>query len=505
MVFGTIDAKNSLLLDSPSEQELFRQSFVEPPALQIEKFKAKQKYFVTGMKGTGKTALLRYLAIRLDEQVSSRSVFVLFKSEITEELRGDLAIAARIQVVEENSQEFESGDYESVWRWLIYKKIADAVSSEPKVETFQRNANLSNFVELLNSEFGESDKFTLRRLVPSVKKGQVEISKSPKVKIELEWDKNGRAKVDFQKLVRLADDMFELLEPAQQRLNLFFDELEISYESPKKHKRDSHLVRDLVISVERLNGVCKRKAFDVCLYAAIRSEVLTSVQASGKEINKTIADFGSEISWARPGRDTDQPLLDIVEKRINSSRAERQLDVLESKELWDAYFPKQLMGKQPQEFLLHNSWYRPRDFVRHLLVAQEQFPDEVKFTEKVLKSIRKKYSTDSWTELTEELRTSYKPDELAGIRLLLLGFKHRFSVTEMEERTISKREDHIEVVRLLDRHGIRTVLSDLYRIGVLGNANPVTDKFRFSFRGDDDALFQEHFVVHQALRAYLSI
>ncbi|MBW8077247.1 MAG: hypothetical protein GJU76_04035, partial [Gallionella sp.] len=77
--FGNIDAKNEVLSSTPEEKKRFSTSFVIPPALNIEKFLSRHKYYIVGLKGTGKTALLRYVSLRLEEDTKSASSFVLFK------------------------------------------------------------------------------------------------------------------------------------------------------------------------------------------------------------------------------------------------------------------------------------------------------------------------------------------------------------------------------------------------------------------------------------------
>ena len=92
---GNIDAKNELLSNTDEEIARFLASFVIPPVLNIEKYYSRQKYFIVGSKGTGKTALLRYVSLKLEEDSESISSFVLFKSDVDEDLRKDFARAAR--------------------------------------------------------------------------------------------------------------------------------------------------------------------------------------------------------------------------------------------------------------------------------------------------------------------------------------------------------------------------------------------------------------------------
>lgn len=502
---GSTDAKNEVLGNEPNEIERFKNSFVVPPSLDIEKFSRRDKYFVVGLKGTGKTALLRYISLKLEDGINAASKFVLFKTDIDEDLRKDLSRAARVQLVDENSDSFEGDDVETVWRWFIYRKIAEIIE-QADIRVFQKNAKLSEFCAILTSEaLTKTEKTGIMRLIPSIKKGNIEISNSPKLGLELEWDENGKAKISFNDLVRRADQAFGELTPDLQRLSLFFDELELNYNSSKQHQRDSRLVRDLIVSIEKLNAIAKAKGYNLCLYAAIRSEVLTSVASLGKEINKPIADFGSEILWNRPGLGAhQQPLLHIIESRINNARIEHRLPALDSVDLWKQYFPESIHHQSPQVYILHNSWYRPRDVVRLLIAAQEQYPNETSFNLQALEAIRKRYSTASWVEMTEELKAKYRPNEIEGIKYIFYGFRQISSLQELIERAETVSIDHKETETLLKRASVREILKDLYRIGVVGNIDD-DRRMRFSFRGDDEILFDRKIFVHNALRAHLSV
>ncbi|WP_308873105.1 P-loop ATPase, Sll1717 family [Thiothrix subterranea] len=359
---------------------------------------------------------------------------------------------------------------------------------------------------LVTSEVIKPEESKLSRLIPYIRKGHIEISDSPKLGLEFDWDENGRAKVNFNELVRRADNAFKNLEPDHQRLNIFFDELELNYQTSKQYQRDSHLVRDLIVSIEKINAISKKKGFNLCLYAAIRSEVLNSVDSLGKEINKPTADFGSTILWNRPGLDAvQQPMLNIVEKRINNARAEAGMDNLSENDLWKQYFPININGQRSQVYILHNSWYRPRDVVRLMLSVQDQYPNEESFILQGLEAIRKMYSTASWVEITEELKAKYRPSDIDGIKYIFYGYKQISSFTQLSDRAEKVAKDHKETASLLESHNLKEVVKDLFRIGVLGNINTQKDRIRFSFRGDDEVLFDLNLFVHNALKAHLSI
>jgi hypothetical protein len=503
--FGSTDAKNELLHNSEDEKTRFLSSFVQPPTLDVEKFFKRDKYFVVGLKGTGKTALLRYISLKLERAYGSTSHFVLFKSEIDESIKKDFSKASRVQFVEENVNSYDSDDYESVWRWFIYRKIASIIVDDKSID--QKNENLSPFLEIVGSELEHKlQRDGIMRLVPSIRKGNIEISKAPKIELFFDWDSKDTARVDFNSVVRRADEFFKNIPILNKRIDIFFDELELNFSSSKQYQRDARLIRDLVISIEKVNATCKAKGYNICIFAALRSEVLNIVDAIGKEINKPIYDFGSSILWNRAGLDaTQQPLLNIICQKINMSREIHGFEKIPNSKIWSDYFPDRIHGRAPQIYILHNSWYRPRDIVRLLLSVQEQYPEETSFLLQGIEAVRKGYSTASWVELTEELKAKYRQDDINGIKYILYGYKSSSSLIEISRRAMEKSEEYKETRSLLEKYDIKDVLIDLYRIGVVGNHDRENDRMRFSFRGDDEILFDRNIFVHIALRAHLSI
>ena len=103
---GNTDAKNELLYGDQSEIDDYKNNFVIPPSLMIDDFKSRKKYFITGLKGTGKTAFLRYVDISMsDDDVLSK--FILFKTEIDDEIKANISRMARIELCEDNSNSYK--------------------------------------------------------------------------------------------------------------------------------------------------------------------------------------------------------------------------------------------------------------------------------------------------------------------------------------------------------------------------------------------------------------
>ena len=78
--FGATDAKNELRDNSIESNQRFEKAFLLPENINIDSFRKGDKFIIYGMKGTGKTALLRYLEIVLKKDENIKTSFVLFKT-----------------------------------------------------------------------------------------------------------------------------------------------------------------------------------------------------------------------------------------------------------------------------------------------------------------------------------------------------------------------------------------------------------------------------------------
>lgn len=511
LYLGNIDAKNELLNNSTDEIKRFENSFLMPDNIIFNDFLNSKRYFILGLKGTGKTALLRYLALKANEISETYSTFILFKSDFTEDDRKSFTRAANAIIVDASEIPYEQ-DFVDVWLWFFHRHIAKTIV-EQNLTLFKQNKIWKQYETcVLATNLGE-DKSVFSKFFPKLKRGTVEVGMqfsiiSGKLGLDFEYANSEKTKVKFNYIVHKANELFNKLTADKGRLYILLDELELSLTTTKIYNRDARMIRDVIIAIEKLNNVSKKNKFDLHIIGAIRSEVLTAVSSFGKEINKPTSDFGISIIWHQAGGDiSTHPILKILAKRIESSEYFYDLPKHELDEIWDKYFPKYIQNIQIQNYILHQTWYRPRDVIRLMTIAQKYFPNKTDFDQQVFDTIRKQYSTDSWIELSEELKTSFKNDEIEGIKRLFYGFKPNFSLGELKNHIDLICKNYPEVNNLLDKHTLESILSKLYKIGFVGNVTEERTRshYRFNYRGDDEILIEKDFTVHRGLRPYFSI
>lgn len=254
MHVGLTDAKNEILQDIRDKTSFFHDSFFVPPNVDLTEIERGRYYYVTGLKGSGKTALLRFVA----ETAKAKKVetsFVLFKTHFTEVERAEFSKTAGFSLVatpqgaKTSSQRMiMQQDFEYLWRLFLHQKFAE-IFARPTQTVVQRNADLDRYVELI--KLGESAEGTglVSRLFGSIKDGRIKVAANLKFlkaefssKIEGKESSPSARNVSVATVVEAADEALEQLARGAGRAVLFLDELEVSFGSDEQYVRDCRMV-----------------------------------------------------------------------------------------------------------------------------------------------------------------------------------------------------------------------------------------------------------------------
>ena len=506
---GKTDAKNELLEGTKEEIEFFENSFLMPENVSIDDFTERNIFFVTGMKGSGKTALLRYLELEIQKRnPNCTTSFILFKSQIDEEQRAQFNVAANSFMVDKDSvDEKEFRRFDKIWEWFFYRQII-RLSIEGPYSFFEDNQTWKDFIEVMQLPKESDSGNWFSRLGIKIKHGNVDVkAASPHLSmslgLEFEVDNGKESSVQFSKLVAKARDLFGSLTPTRFPLFFFVDELEVTLSNTKQYKRDVQLVRDLILVCTEINTRCLKLRYQIKIIAGIRNEVLSAMENIGYEINKEIADFGRPLVWQRAGNDyPNHPLMALLVKRIQASERALGLEPTEANDVWNKYFTPEVNTTPIQKYLIEQTWERPRDIIRLLDISKKLFGNYQKFTQMVFEGIGKEYAKESWTEISEELSAVYRFNEISGIRELLMGINSPFSYVEIKKIAEEKSEYSKDIRVLLEKHNLADVLKKLYEVGIIGNDGR---RVRFSFRGDEGLLLNLNMKIVNPLWKYLSI
>ena len=199
--------------------------------------------------------------------------------------------------------------------------------------------------------------------------------------------------------------------------------------------------------------------------------------------------------------------MQIVRAKIWAS--ERIIGQPECDDPIETYFPPYVNEQPIEAFILDRSFYKPRDIVWRLSIAQRLFPNETAFTIDVLLKTEIEYSSRLWDEIRYELGATYSDREVGAIEGAISGGKAAFHVEEIVDRFERSAKYSSVLGLLLERRSVQEILSDLYRLGAIGNSFRVgTDadnlRNRWVFRGDPSLLVEKRMVIHPALVKRLS-
>lgn len=507
---GKPDARDEIIFDG---YDNFINSFVAPPNFDFNGLLNETKCFIRGYKGTGKTALLIFLQdqlLKLDE--ASHTTFLLFKDQYKATQRKELnAISSKI-VKAIDTSEAVSGeqDFEYIWRWIFLRQIVED-NEYCNFRLFENDDTWTKFSNAVGKILSDSKDARYFKIPKKVKLGfdytTDDTNKqvfSPNLEVNFEDKENLREYSQFTKQIDLAIDLLATLKRTDVPYFTFVDELEAFFSDEDLMKRDLQLIRDLIITVKFFNQTFKANNQEKTkIIASIRTEIINSISrfVPGKEINKIVAGFECPVRWDYNNTNSYvHPIIQIWLKRIALSTSGNPDNL--SEKLYKSWFPEKINGIEPANYILNNSWSKPRDVVRFLSSAKNSLESgQTAYTSSVFAASMKEYSTESKKEIIEEMNSLYTAGEIDAIFSCLRGYKSTFSFAELRDRVKMLYPGSFIETRLTE------IVMDLYRLGVLGNYSRYSKQYRWQHKGDDGVLFTDDWMlfVHRALQKDMSI
>lgn len=512
LFLGSIDAKNDILNPNSQTAQAFEDSFVIPKDFSTARFEEGRIQFAVGTKGTGKTALLRWLERRRQHK-GDKTDFILFKSDVLEEDRMRMSRAVQYSVVsqKEGFREFQQ-DFKYAWMVFALKRIAEIIYADPTLVARDDPKPREDFLQLMGYELSGKSLIPTkwRGALPPIASGKVRLSFNVEFfRAEFEGDikpSEKVAEVSLGDFARRALDRLTSLNFTGRKLYMFFDELEVFRLDEENFTRDIRMVRDLLFTISDLNRQFLNKKAPIFLVGAVRSEVLGDVRHIGEEIGRTVRDLGVHLEWYSGSRDRDHPLMQIVQKKLRQSEITLYGTAVRDSALWSRYFDERVGSKSVERYLLDASFMRPRDIIRRLTVCARLAPGERKFSADVLWSSTLDYSREMWTEIAEELVPRYYTQEVKALEQLLYGYFTRFVLQSFEVRLASRCKQDPFARQLRDRGAVQ-ILSDLFRLGAVGNVIQRDNRQVFSWYYSSRQTFDPYgsIVVHPSLWAHLAL
>lgn len=492
--FGDIDAKNEILKQKRTRSTEFFESYSLPEGVDVDALLNGSKYIIRGLKGTGKTALLRFLHNKcLDRGATSE--IVLFKSDVSEEDKLALANSSDFEVVKVDSTYDYTQDFKEAWKWFIYQRLAKLLKDSGVDDTYSKK-----FFKLTGVD-GGGIFHSLGSFFSKVQKGTVKISSEAiPIAVELGVNLEEKDKGSLSAINRACSHLLDKVD-YQKDVYLFFDELEVFHQTKEQFDRDRRILRDLIYAIAFINGASSETSRKIYICTTLRLEVLHSVLELGHEISRDIEDFGIELDWSTERISINHPLMRLIQRKISVSLG------IEESAVWKQIFPDKIRGQAFYAYILNSTYFRPRDLVRLLRIAQGHDARAKIFTDDHFILTSAEYSKQIWVEITEEFLAVYSPEEIAALKRLLLGFSTHFFKNDLIERVEGQYRTDPVVPQMFQKYTVTKILGDLYRIGVIGNNfwKDGRNRNRWIFRGSTSLNDNERMMVHKSLWKYLSL
>lgn len=493
--FGRLDAKS----EYQDEVEFFRESYILPKNFPIEAYDKGKKYFIIGAKGSGKTALLNYYN-DIRESNNKDSKFILYKTDINDDVKSDFLVQLDyIDLDGLTNDEISSLNFDHLWQLYFHQQIIKECES-----VFVNDKNWKKYENKVK-EIDKAFMFSLENIKILISSSFKGLNASGEATIQKYQKKRAYNKL----AVEIKDLFLNLkLENKEQDFYFFIDELELNRLRDDIFVRDAAMIRDLVIAIHEMNSMSKKIGYPIKWMSAIRTEVISSVYITGKEINKILGDYGEVLSWEMSGGNLKKhPILEILMNKIKASQKIKNVEISNNDYfyLWNEYFPKSVninnYEQDTENYILKQTFLLPRDIVRLFNIIKRKYPESYMFTKQAFESARNDYSKETWLELAEELSFKYTADELDGLKSLLSS-QVNFTQKQFDNMVKKEKENNKMIEKMTEKYSVNEILSDLYKIGIIGN-RMTRGKFRFSYRGQEKINYDEPFTMHDSLRKTL--
>lgn len=498
----------------------FANNYIKPTGIDINRLASTDygtPFFIMGDKGTGKTALLHFLKNHVQTiDVSSCSSFISFENGFTPIQKGQFDIISRsistsisidsnIATIGKNIE----CDFTYIWKWQMYQKfITDNECFDGAL--FENDDNWARFVREINKldrtiskermaipakiSLSATSNPQLGTVTPSLEVEPVDLSQR-----NFNSTKSYSA---FVKIVENASHIIQTVTRTDAPYYIFIDELEAYRGESEVFYRDLRMIRDLLFTVKQLNDTLGSGTKIIC---SVRLEVLNAINRyiQSNQLHKIMQGYDERLIWEYTNTNSfKHPIIGVLLRRIQIAEEKAANRSISQDEIIKRWFVPHVYNMHSCRYILDNTWHKPRDIVRLLLSAQSKNSKDFSvFDQNAFETFMPVYSKQCLVEVREEMRALYTAEEIDCIFNCLQGFKIEFSYDEIVAR----------VNRLYPNstfaHDPHTVLSDMYRIGVVGNMSSQDRASRWEYKEQYGLFIDEPWkiVVHPSLRRELSI
>lgn len=503
IILGYVDGKNE------AQKDWFTDLFYTDNNM-VEKVSNDPAVFIiSGRKGTGKTILAKYIEKKYKENgvvtkvIDKEELFLHYILEKTSDQlnQAELSAFLRYCILIAIAQQIVENEKNAINELRVTNGIFSIFASLRSIKRLKRFYNDVYPKGAFKSYSGEQE-------VESTKSG--DIGKDSIIFSH----KNRRSRknlLDRKKYFELLQELEHLIFEVAKYLDffVFFDDLD-ELES-RRFLSDSteHIFITLLNTVQSLNMKLQEQGHKKSkVIVLLRSDILEDLNTRSSNLNKMIVDGCVNLNWIKPSvHDENHPLMDLLLTKMQKSCFKQSRKT--KKEIYEELF-EWFKRKAIIDYLMENSFGRPRDTIMFLNTIIREYPDANHFDHKMFESpeCKKQYSKSFTNELKNELSIHFTEEEILDMfGLLEKQGKKAFSYNDVQEYY---EQNKMLFPTILD---LQETLKSMYKFGIIGNTWRIGKEGQYQYRsawayredGHADADFSKRFCVHIALRRELKV
>lgn len=483
--FGAIDAENDERLI-----EYFYRTTI------IDELFTYQKSIIIGRKGSGKTAIYKYI----QNEKKNNCTALLFKD-----------YPWRTHDRYKNTIVSERESYVNSWTFFFYIEIfKKIIELRDSISTNKGRKAIKKLEKWIKRNWG-SINFDHREIM-SPQKFKFLFSLNPQIlgcslgsisRDLTEKDDMSSTLTEYNR--KLQKITTSLMEDFQNEILLAFDELDLSYSSSDLDYKNRLI--GLLLATYNFYNIFKQK---IKIFVFLRNDIFNLLDFQDK--NKVKDNMIVFLDWDSESVESALSLKSLISNRIKNN-INSQSDNFERN--WNEIFESNNIGRNQLKwnFIIERTFIRPRDVIKFMNLALEQAkarlknsPESIdKITNEDIHSIRQKYSTYIFEELKDEIMSKYP---IYDKYLEILRDIHKMSFTSEEfAKSYANVKDRVSLEENVD-----TIMERLYEFSIIGFYKPGGggyggSEYRFQYKSDYQA-FNPHsqkFRVHYGFKEYLEL
>lgn len=447
------------------------------------------KFLVTGRKGTGKSILINYFSKKIKS-----------KKNISEIYQTSRVMERKLSIIGNNRiKDEEMGAF---WHFILLDFLLKLVLKEVRGSLFSRGKELQKTVKEL--DFGLQNLMVTDKIDASIGANSNHgisaniggVSEETKQFNKIEY---------YDKIDELQDALFKVIKNSRKNFYMIFDDLDELSSKFAGKEYFIKMIKSFLTELKNFNEDLYSYDLSSKVIATLRTDVINQLQIEGSNLAKLTKDSAIEMKWSSPRQKTDPWTVPIAKMVLNKIRVSLpEYKTSNNRELYKLFFEdntKRKLEKTAIDYILQNSFGRPRDIVLFLSDYKKMFPEDNRFGYRKLTQSLGEFSKDFYNELQNEMSISSLKDEQ-------LEFLDKIRNSKVREYTFE------EINNLLyngekEKEKLEKLITSLYKLGILGvvkgDRGNKTYEFYYRDGAPEQPSFANRFLLHAAIKRYLSI